>query len=553
LQRIAARIDSNLAVTLLIVMIVPLAFVGYLSFQNAEQALVQETLNRLETIASIQEAQVYKVVERNLERLRLVSSRTQLRICMESYNRDGNDEDKDRMRRILLDAKSSISDFNEISILNLDGEVIVSTNKDLEKCSFCNEAFFNSGKVKPHMDVLLDETYGPFICLSGPLVLEGNLLGVVVVNAKIDSINVITGDYTGLENTGETTLAKRDENGDALYITSLRFNPYAAMDETVDKDQLNVPVTQALLKNEITSTDMIDYRGETVFAATRYIESQDWGVVVKIDESEALASIGSLGNTFLLIGVTAIGLVSGLAAIYITQTQRLQERLLKSENMAAIGETAAMVGHDLRNPLQGILSTVELASGELETMSSQPEEKEGLKKLLGIIGEQVLYMDKIVSDLQDYARPLKPELVKTSLQQLIEKTLSMLSIPDNVHVSINIEEEFPRLMVDPQMMQRVFTNLIINAVQAMPEGGKLRIGAYRKGRSAHVTVQDTGVGIPEESFSKLFLPLFTTKSKGQGFGLSVCKRMVEAHNGRITVESEVGKGSTFTIYIPIHP
>ena len=100
-------------------------------------------------------------------------------------------------------------------------------------------------------------------------------------------------------------------------------------------------------------------------------------------------------------------------------------------------------------------------------------------------------------------------------------------------------------------MRRVFTNLFTNAVQAMPDGGRLTITASKTEEEALISVQDTGVGISEENMGKLFQPLFTTKSKGQGFGLPVCKRIVEAHGGKITVESKVGKGSTFTVKIPL--
>ena len=118
-------------------------------------------------------------------------------------------------------------------------------------------------------------------------------------------------------------------------------------------------------------------------------------------------------------------------------------------------------------------------------------------------------------------------------------------------VSIVTEEDFPKLTLDPILMQRVFSNLITNAVQAMPNGGQLTINASKKGETALIMVEDTGLGIPDENLPKLFTPLFTTKAKGQGFGLPVCKRMVEAHDGTITVKSKVGKGSTFTVEIPL--
>jgi len=108
-----------------------------------------------------------------------------------------------------------------------------------------------------------------------------------------------------------------------------------------------------------------------------------------------------------------------------------------------------------------------------------------------------------------------------------------------------------KIVADPQLLKRAFANIVTNALQAMPEGGKLTIKASRTEEETSVSFEDSGIGIPEENLPKLFHPLFTTKAKGQGFGLPVCKRIVEAHNGTITVNSQVGKGSTFTIRIPV--
>jgi PAS domain S-box-containing protein len=231
-----------------------------------------------------------------------------------------------------------------------------------------------------------------------------------------------------------------------------------------------------------------------------------------------------------------------------SQLEDAQEQLLKAARMATIGEVTAMVGHDLRNPLQVVVNTLYIA--KKRTASLPPAEKESLTELHKTIAEQLTYMNKIVSDLQDYARPIVPQLVSTSLPQLITSTLSTLTVPDNVKVSILIPEDFPEMMFDPDLMRRVFTNLITNALQAMPEGGQLTINTCFDNEAMFISVEDTGVGIPKENLDKMFKPLFTTKSKGQGFGLPVCKRIVEAHGGSIMLESQVGKGSTFTVKMP---
>lgn len=222
-----------------------------------------------------------------------------------------------------------------------------------------------------------------------------------------------------------------------------------------------------------------------------------------------------------------------------------QENLLKSQRLAAIGEAAAMVGHDLRNPLQAIVYSLHLAKKELESSPNS-----NLMKMMKVIEEQVDYMNKIVSDLQYYSRPIKPNIVITDLREIVREILSTIRIPKKIKVSINIEDAFSAFPIDPVLIKRVLTNLIMNAIQAMDDKGLLRINAYTKGNDAFISVQDTGIGIPEENLSKIFQPFFTTKAKGQGLGLAVCKRIIETFQGSITLNSKVGKGTTFTIKLP---
>src|SRR3990170_1540659 len=224
--------------------------------------------------------------------------------------------------------------------------------------------------------------------------------------------------------------------------------------------------------------------------------------------------------------------------------------LRDSERLATIGQTAGMVGHDIRNPLQAIMGEIYLAKDELTTVPESGT-KQSLRETLAMIEEQIGYINKIVTDLQDFAKPLLPCMEETNLQTILQSTLPMINIPETVEVSLVLQEELPNFKSDTGYIKRVITNLISNAVQAMPKGGKLTIRTYRENNSAILVVEDTGVGIPENAKSKLFQPLFTTKSKGQGFGLAVCKRLVDAMGGAITFESEAGKGTKFTVKVPM--
>lgn len=168
------------------------------------------------------------------------------------------------------------------------------------------------------------------------------------------------------------------------------------------------------------------------------------------------------------------------------------------------------------------------------------------------MNEQLGYIDKIVSDLQDFARPLKIEPRETDIAELFEATLSTVKVPDNIKAIVSIEEGFPRICLDPGLMRRVLINLVTNSVQAMPDGEKLIMQATRN-NSGEVTisVEDTGKGIPDDVKLKLFQPLYTTKPRGQGFGLAVCRRVIEAHGGSIDYESIVDMGTRFTVRLPL--
>jgi PAS domain S-box-containing protein len=232
--------------------------------------------------------------------------------------------------------------------------------------------------------------------------------------------------------------------------------------------------------------------------------------------------------------------------------QLVEERTMQlknSERLAAVGATAGMVGHDIRNPLQAITSDVYLAKTDLASMP-EGEEKEGMNESLESIEKNVEYINKIVQDLQDYAKPIKLSMQETDFEELVEEVL--FGVPESVDVSSQVNEEAKKLIADPAMLKRILSNLINNAVQAMPEGGKLDLQAHQDSTNGDivVTLQDTGVGIPEEIKPKLFTPLFTTKSKGQGFGLAVVKRLTEALGGTITFESEIGKGTKFIMRLP---
>ena len=225
-------------------------------------------------------------------------------------------------------------------------------------------------------------------------------------------------------------------------------------------------------------------------------------------------------------------------------------QLKDAERFAAIGATAGMVGHDIRNPLQSITSDVYLAKTELHLLPESDAKKNAIESL-DEIEKNIFYINKIVADLQDYARPILPVTKEVSLDNTIREMLRNLQIPQNIKILIDVNKDADMLNADPDLLKRILGNLANNALQAMAEGGTLAICAHRNTSTIVIRVQDTGKGIPEDIKPKLFTPLFTTKSKGQGFGLAVVKRLTEALGGTVTCESESGAGTVFIVRLPI--
>jgi PAS domain S-box-containing protein len=239
---------------------------------------------------------------------------------------------------------------------------------------------------------------------------------------------------------------------------------------------------------------------------------------------------------------------------YANQMEQLAEKRAKqlkdAERLSAIGATAGMVGHDIRNPLQAITNHLYLTRRKAEQVTDN-EIKQGIVKNVQNIEENLRYINKIVADLQDFAAPLNPKKEHLKVEEAIQDALTMVAVPENVAVNIDTPDSLPSLYADYTMLKRILVNLMQNSVQAMPSGGHLNVSAAKKGADMEFVVEDTGEGIPRDVQAKIFTPLITTKPKGQGFGLAVVKRMTEAMGGTITFETEPDKGTKFSVKFPI--
>lgn len=221
-----------------------------------------------------------------------------------------------------------------------------------------------------------------------------------------------------------------------------------------------------------------------------------------------------------------------------------QEQLVRKEKLAVLGQLAGGVGHELRNPLGVISNSVYYLKMVL------PDADKKILDYLGTISSEVNRSTEIVSDLVNFSRTKPAEKERIEVSELIVQVLERHSPSEKVEVTTQVASDLPLVFVDARQIGQVLDNLVTNAYQAMPEGGKLPIKAKAEEDKVLVSFMDTGCGISQENMKKLFEPLFTTKAKGMGLGLAVSKNLVEASGGSIEVESEEGKGSTFTVILP---
>ncbi len=308
------------------------------------------------------------------------------------------------------------------------------------------------------------------------------------------------------------------------------------------KEALGKPFRTLFQKPELLMQDQIHQRLKTEGAI------RDYEITNVTQEGRAVT---------LRVSQTAIrdhnGKFIGNSAVIrdITEQKEIQKTIQQSEKLASIGQLAAGIAHEIGTPLN-------IISGNAEYLMMDMDPDEPKMEELSIIVNQTERITKLIQQLMDFARNREPRLERTNINQLIENTLTLTQHTlkkNSITPSCRLNDSIPEIIADPSQLQQVFLNMMINAIQAMPGGGKLTIETDCDGHGAIVRIRDTGHGIPPEVLQRIFDPFFTTKEVGQGtgLGLSVSHRIIENHKGRIEVESRVDRGSCFTVILPVEP
>jgi signal transduction histidine kinase len=232
----------------------------------------------------------------------------------------------------------------------------------------------------------------------------------------------------------------------------------------------------------------------------------------------------------------------------IEKLQRLNQQLIQAEKLAAMGTLASGLAHEINNPLASIYSLIQMIQ-KRENLDEDTKEK------LKLISSQILRIKRVTSDMMDFARTRPPSRQLVDLNAIVQSSLNLVNFDKSfkkLDVSTDFDSNLPKVLADPNQMQQVFLNILLNARDAMPNGGKVFVRTRRRNESVEVEIADTGIGISKENLGKIFDPFFTTKSpeKGTGLGLAVCYGIITAHEGKIEVESN-NSGTKFVIRLPI--
>jgi signal transduction histidine kinase len=236
----------------------------------------------------------------------------------------------------------------------------------------------------------------------------------------------------------------------------------------------------------------------------------------------------------------ALGVILSFSDL--TEVKRLQEQMELKERLTALGEMSAGIAHELRNPMAVI-------NGYLSLLARKQDDS-GQKIIRDVVTE-INTMNRIIGDLLTFARPTSLNRVKVNVKEMVEGcVLNLLQAkgPD-ARITTALKLNDAGATVDEGLMRQAFSNLLQNALEAMPEGGTLTVETH-DGKELFLVIKDTGIGIPRDAIKKIFLPFFTTKDRGVGMGLALAHKIITSHGGRIEVESEEGRGTTFTVSLP---
>lgn len=308
------KINTKLTLILLELTIIPFIVVEFVAYSNAKNQIDSQVVSKLEAVASIQKSRIEEINRSNLDNLQILTHDPEALQGTANYAASPSTFNQQLLQNILNNEITSISSLRDISIASLNGKIIASSNKNLVGTDVSGFSYFQTGKLREQAyDFSKDPNGTVSLYISGPLVSIGKTVGVFIMDTDGSDINSIVASYEGLGNSGETLLVSKDQNGDVLFLTPIRFDTNAALTRTVTKDNSNVPSVHAANGEETVMLNALDYNNIPVIAVTKYLPDASWGIVTKISQSEAYKPVFDMFNL-----LTFMAIVSGIIIISIS-------------------------------------------------------------------------------------------------------------------------------------------------------------------------------------------------------------------------------------------
>lgn len=371
------KLNTKISIIILEIALIPLLLTGFIANYSIQKQISQTTFSRLNSIAQIQKNRLKDSLQNKQDILSLFTTKIEILSNLYDYNQLPTPKLQKTLNDNLQAAKESAVSIQKIFLADPSGFIVASTDQRLIGTNIGNLDFFNKGIQQNDVSFLKkDSSTGTiYHYLVGPLSLKTKTLGMVTIVTDANDITSLANDYTGLGSSGETLLVKKDLYGNVLFLTPVRFDPQAGLNREVSKDKTNIPSVHAIIGEEGVFSDMVDYRNIPIFAATRYLPTVNWGIVVKIDRSEALAPIQKLQALFIFIVASAgflIVVIGSSVSHSITRPIRNLNLMAKKITRGNLREQIEITSHD---EIADLASSFNHMTKELHDLYSNLDEK----------------------------------------------------------------------------------------------------------------------------------------------------------------------------------
>ncbi|MCC6153749.1 MAG: sensor histidine kinase [Candidatus Hydrogenedentes bacterium] len=588
---------------MLILSVVPLLIMASQGYHCGKQAIVEKTNDHLLSIMTSRSALVSTWFDQRFSELDVVASSPSVARCCAHYLDLSEEKIDQEVTAMLRSVLNRVNAYDEIAVLGRDGTVISDVTRDSaatipEKAAVFIETVKNADGFQ--MQTPLLETDGNVVMRIGRRIREGGAhAGMILAKLNLTKgLDPLLQSRDGMGQTGKVYLTWL---GGSAHISQKPQAPEIMTEPFADGERvaLRVAPTMSVAHQDRDTTaaklSYTDYRGREVWARASVVAPHDIALVVEQDTSEALAWLHRLIVRVVLTGTVTI-VVIVIVAMWTSRrlgeplrvlarvahqvragatderigpmhsaeadevrkafNQMLDElaakqrELVRTATLATVGELSSSIVHEMRNPLSSIKMN-------LQSLKREVEPNPANRELAEIADEQARRLDRMLDDLLQYGRPIEVRLEPVGFDDLLKSVAPVVAdLARSRQVAIKPQDELlgVKLMLDPEQMCRVMTNLLVNAIQATPSGGTVIVRARKdalSGNTGSIDVIDSGAGLSGEAKERVFSPFFTTKESGTGLGLANVKKIVELHGGVVTAANATGGGAVFSIRLPL--